>query len=99
MVKTMEVVLLNKYLVRTDSLNWMLSKVKDNKEPIVLSKIKDDKEVSDYSNFGRETYPNDYADVLSQITQLELKTTPGINTIKKLVELTKEIHNNIEELR
>lgn len=91
----MELVLFDKYLIRGYSDGFILQKVKDGRQPIVLIEKKPNSngeivDVSDYSNFGRESYPSTFESVLASIRRQEL-TDREIKTIEELSKTLNEI--------
>lgn len=90
----MEIILLDKYLVRTDEYNFRLATVKKGKEPIVT--IKDGKR--DYSNFRREIYPSTFSQCLRWIKEFEIKNS-DVTDVDELKQLIDEIDKKIEQIR
>lgn len=91
-----ELLLFDKYLIRTDGVrNWMVSQVKDNKEPVVLED-KDGKKV--YTNFKNETYHSEFAGCLKEVKRREL-ITGNIKTLKDMIALIHEIDRKIDDIR
>jgi hypothetical protein len=95
----MEIILFNKYLVRGYEYGFILSKVRDGKEPIILeaSRVSEAKSnkgelitYRDYSNFGKETFPSTFEGVLSSIRNLEIAESE-IQSFEELVELLESI--------
>ncbi len=93
-----ELILFNKYLIRTDRYNYILSIVKDNCEPIIKNKVINNKNTKDFSNFTDDTYHNTFGDTLKKIKELEIRMS-NVNTINDLITVLNNIDNKIDEIK
>ena len=106
----LEIIVLDKYLIRGLDNCYGLSKVKDGKQPIILKNSKLKKvdgvemvvEKSNYSNFGDETFPSTFANCLKNIIDEEVRysniTGSGLKPIYEIVGLLDEIHSKISRI-
>jgi hypothetical protein len=91
----MEIIVMNRHLIRTDERNYIVQTVKDGKEPIVL--VDDGK--PDYTNFGTPVFPSDFASCLKTIKDRELKgNTKDVKTLKQCLAAINEIDHEIKEI-
>ena len=90
----MELILLDKYLIRTDEWNYILQPCLKGKDAVVI--INDDKR--DYSNFGRKVFPSSFSQCLRWIKDYEIKKS-DVTTVEELKSLIDEIDKKIESVR
>lgn len=91
----MELILFDKYLVRGYEGGFILSKVREGKTPEVIETLKPNSKgvlvaTKDYSNFGKETYPTTFGNVLISIRRQELSDS-DITTLEQLNDKLEEI--------
>lgn len=106
----LEIVILDKYLVRGMDTCYAFSRVKEGKPAVVLRTEKIKKingvevmaEVPDYSNFGDECYPSTFAACLRKIVDEEVRYSnikaSGIEGVKQIVNLVGEVNQKIERI-
>ena len=79
----LEIIVLNKYLIRGLDIGYAFSTVKDGKKAEIIKKpairkvdgINQEVMVSSYANFGKETYPGSLANCFSNIIDDEVKNS------------------------
>ena len=95
----MELILFDKYLIRTDEYNYLFSILKDDREPIVKKIInKNNNVVSDYSNFSDPIFPRNFYRCLKLIKENEISSS-NVRNIDELIELLNEIDNKINYIK
>lgn len=106
----LEIVVLDKYLIRGKAKGYAFSKVKNGKPARVImvprvrkvSGIETVVNVPDYSNFGDECYPDTLADCFSKIIDEEVRNSnikgDGLRVIIEISDLIKESKESIDTI-
>lgn len=100
----MELILFDKYLIRTDPYNYILVPVKDGKPAIVSMMEREIKgktvKMKDLSNFNRkkETYHGNLGSCLMKIKDYELKDEE-ILSIDDLLKVLDKIDDKINDIK
>lgn len=97
--KKMELILFEKYLIRTDDYNYILQVVKEDKQAIVTKKInKNHNVVPCYDNFKAPTFFTKFTQVLKKIKEIEIMND-DIKTLDELINAIHVIDKKIEYIK
>lgn len=89
----MELILFDKYLIRTVDNSYLFHKVLNDKEPAIIENPVGKQKR--YSNFSEPVYPTNFKMCLKKIKDLEIKDS-NVTTLDELFGLLKSIDKKID---
>ena len=94
--------LFGKYLIRSDTNQYIVSTVKDDRKAIIKTEKRNirgkEEIIKDFSNFGKETYHPTFASCLKKIRELELLNS-DCESLAELIGKLYEIDEKIEDIQ